>query len=154
ASITSRELLRFLVAQRVNCRAIKLGVQRMTQQRGAFVPVGKFPFGQYYKHSGQINVPGLLSALVGGVIAGAILGAVYAAAVIFIPFIKLTILICLFYGIALGAVPGFLLQKFKVRNLPISLGVVLLVTVVSFYLSWASWEAIVCRNAEEFPSIG
>jgi hypothetical protein len=112
-----------------------------------------FRHGRYYQHSGQINAAGLLAALAVGSIAGLVLGAIYAAAVVFIPFVKLRFLICLLYGICLGVVPARVLQFLKVRNIPISLVIVGIVTLISYYFSWACWEKIVARNIEDFPSL-
>ncbi len=114
---------------------------------------GPFRYGRYYQHSGQINAGGLLAALGVGTIAGVVLGGIYAVAVIFIPFIKLNFLLCLFYGIALGLVPAKLLRTMKVRNLPISLVIVGIVTLLSYYFCWATWEKVVARNEEDFPSL-
>lgn len=113
---------------------------------------GNSRYGRYYQHSGQINAVGVVATMLAGAIAGALLAAVYAGAVIFVPSVKLNFLICLFYGVALGAFPAGLLKRFKVRNVPISLAVVGVVTLVSYYLCWASWEAILLRNVQGFPS--
>jgi hypothetical protein len=107
-------------------------------------------YGQYYRHSGQINLGGVLAALTVGILAGSAMGVVYSAAIIFIPIAKLHAFCCLFYGIALGAVPAVLLKKFKVRNLPISLVIVGTVTLISFYVSWVSWEEMIITEPR-FP---
>lgn len=119
----------------------------------SFVPVNGSINGQYYRHSGQVNVPGIVSALIVGLIAGVVMGAVYAAGIIFIPYIKLRFLLSIFYGIGLGAVPASLLMKFKVRNIPLSVGIAGVVTVASFYVSWVAWESILMRTAERPPSL-
>ncbi len=113
---------------------------------------GTAKYGQYYRHSGQVNAGGVGMALVAGLVAGAILGTAYSAAVIWIPFIKLRCLACLGFGLLMGAVPATILLKLKVRNVPVSLAVVGVATLFSFYISWASWEAMVGREVRNFPS--
>ena len=113
---------------------------------------GDSKYGRYYRHSGQLNLSGVFAALSAGMVVGAVLGVVYSATVIFVPFVKLRGLACVFYGIGMGAAPAVLLKKLKVRNLPISLAVVGVATLLSFYISWASWEAIVLRDWSRAPS--
>jgi hypothetical protein len=109
-------------------------------------------FGQYYRHSGQINVGGIVAALIAGLIVGAVAAPIYSALVVFVPYVKLRAFGCIFYGLALGAVPAALLKKLSVRNVPISLLIVALITLFSFYISWASWESMVLRDVPDAPT--
>jgi hypothetical protein len=113
---------------------------------------GGSKYGQYYRHSGQINVAGVVAALIVGILAGAIMAVVYSGVVVFIPFVKLRGIACFFFGIGLGAVPAVLMRKLKVRSIPVSLAVVGVVTLLSFYISWASWEVMVLRDDPNAPS--
>jgi hypothetical protein len=114
---------------------------------------GTSKYGQYYRYSGQINVVGVFAALLLGVPAGVLMGAVYSAAVIYIPYIKLRLCFTILFGMGLGAFPAWLMKKMKVRNIPVSLAVVGVVTLISYYFSWASWEAMVLREVSNFAPL-
>jgi hypothetical protein len=113
---------------------------------------GNSKHGRYYRHSGQINAGGVVAALVAGLVAGGLMAGVYSALIVFVPFIKLRGIACFFYGFGLGVVPAALLKKFKMPNVPVSMAVVGVITLVSYYLCWASWEAFVLRGVAVAPS--
>ena len=100
----------------------------------------------YYQHSGKVDLSGTVVSLLAGVLIAAIAGTLYAAAVYYVPFIKLRWLACFGLGLCLGAIPAGLMQKLKVRNTRVVQGVVLLVTGVGFYAAWAAWEIFVLQG--------
>ena len=113
-----------------------------TQPLSAHTLAGSPKLGQYYRHSGQLNPAGVVAAAVIGGGAAAVLAVPYAYADRYIPEIHLNGLVCGLFGLALGAVPAFILKRFKVRNLPVSLAVIAVVAVVGLYVSWGAWESI------------
>lgn len=116
------------------------------QPLSAHVAAGSPQRGQYYRHSGHLNPAGVAVAGLAGVVVAAVLCVPYAYADKYCPEIHLNGLVCAAYGAALGVVPALLLQRFKVRNLPVSLAVIALVAAVGLYGSWAAWEAILTRG--------
>ena len=109
--------------------------------------------GQYYRHSGVVNLPGVLTAALIGAVVAIVGGIVYAYAVRFIPIDKLNALACLGFGCVLGFVPATVLLKRKVRNLPVSLAVIGVVAVLGLYTAWVAWEAII-MSAVTAPHFG
>jgi hypothetical protein len=117
-----------------------------------FGRAGSSRYGQYYKRSARINPGGVIAAAAMAIVFGAVMGVAYSAAIIFIPFIKIRFFGTFFYGLVLGVMSASFLIKFKVRDRGLSIAILLVSIFGSYYTAWASWEAIVARNIEHFPS--
>lgn len=102
----------------------------------------------YYRPSGEVTVAGLASGLGGGLVAAVALGFVYAYLITYLPVIFLNILCVIGYALVLGASAGSLLKLGKMRNPAVGMCIALIVTLVSYYFSWAVWLSIVVSGDE------
>lgn len=113
--------------------------------------------GEYYRTPwARISVRELLLASLAGVVIGLVpgglFGIAYAAADNFLPFVEGAMLACAFYGVLLGGACTIALAILRIRSLAATLVLCSLVTMISFFISWSSWEAIVLRNVDDAPS--
>ncbi len=93
----------------------------------------------YYKHSGKAPLLGLLAGLGGGLLIGIGLAFAYSYVIVYLPFVYLRVLATIGYGFALAFGVGFGLQTGKIRNTPVALAIVGVVTLISFYFVWGIW---------------
>jgi hypothetical protein len=101
----------------------------------------------YYAHSGRFSLRGLLFGVTGGLTAGVALGAGYAYALAYIPLVYLNALLPVGFGAVLGLVTADVLTSRKLRNTPLGLVSIALVTAVAWYASWAVWAYAVLARA-------
>ena len=102
----------------------------------------------YYRPSGEVTVSGLASGLGGGLVAAVALGFVYAYLIMYVPLIYLNILCVIGYALVLGASAGYLVKLGKMRNPAVGMCIALVVTLASYYFSWAVWLSIVVSGDE------
>lgn len=90
----------------------------------------------YYQPSNKMPPAGILALLAGGMIAALALALVYIYAVWYIPFVYINFILCLGFGLGLGAVLAILVRAGKLRS-PGAVGTLaLLVGLVAVYLEW------------------
>ncbi|RZK26574.1 MAG: hypothetical protein EOO63_14520 [Hymenobacter sp.] len=70
----------------------------------------------YYQPSNKMPLAGTLALLAGGVAAALVLALVYIYAVWYIPFIYINFILCLGFGLLLGAALAALARLGKLRN--------------------------------------
>src|SRR3954470_20084784 len=97
----------------------------------------------FYKHSGRITPLGLVLGIIAGAITAIIAGIIYAYADLYIPLIYLNVLLCICFGVAVGAAAAAAMHAGKVRNIPVALLIVTLVTALAYYLCWVVWMSAV-----------
>ncbi len=87
-------------------------------------------------------------AFVASALAGSMFGAIYAYVILYLPFAGwITFLIAAAFAVATGAVTAYTLKKQKTRNISVALLVSLVVSVISYYVSWGIWVyAFLRRN--------
>ncbi len=113
---------------------------------GSFIPQGL-----YYKHSGSFSVPGALIALVLGLLVGLPAAWLYAYLIRWNPIVYISFLATLGFGALMGYATESFLEKQRCRSVPVTVAVALLVTVISYYVSWAVWlHAILIENVSVF----
>lgn len=101
------------------------------------------PGEQFYKHSGRITPLGLLLGILAGAVTAIVAAIVYAYADLYIPLIYLNALLCIFFGVVVGAASAVAMQRGKVRNIPVALFIVTLVTALAYYVCWVVWMSAV-----------
>lgn len=99
--------------------------------------------GPYYRHSNRITWPGVILGTAIGIGIACCASVAYAWCMFKSPSEKLCALIAVFYGFGLGWVTAKVMRTLKVRNLPITMLVTLIVTAVGYYLAWCVWLSIV-----------
>lgn len=90
-----------------------------------------------YRHSGKFGATALVAVPLVGVLLGWPLGLAYAYLIKWIPFVYLNILLTIGYGALLGLAVGWTLQRCRVRNLPVTLVLAVVVGVAANYLQWS-----------------
>jgi hypothetical protein len=93
----------------------------------------------YYSHSGKFSASGALLAALCGLLAGAPIAWIYAWLIHWNPFIVASCLLTLCFGAAIGRLTSQFLIARKCRSVIVAGAVILLVTLVCFYVSWAVW---------------
>lgn len=92
-----------------------------------------------YKHSGKIELLGLVLMVLFGTATAAVLGVLYAYLTNFIPFPYINFFITLGYGGAVGLATGFGGKLGKVRNIPIMLAGGALAGLIAVYTAWVGY---------------
>ncbi|QDT05353.1 hypothetical protein K227x_37530 [Rubripirellula lacrimiformis] len=103
-----------------------------------------------YRHSGRVPVSGLVIAFAVLVPAAVVIGILYSGAVVYLPFLKLRCLLTLAYGGLLGTLVGWTCRWTKFRSHFFVAGMVILTTMVSFYVAWAVHCAWYISSADGF----
>lgn len=93
----------------------------------------------YYEPSGRVTAAGLAAGLGAGLAAGVVLAFAYSYLIRYVPIVQINFLCTLGYAAGLGAVIGSVMKWGKMRNNAAGLVVAVVVTVASFYFSWAVW---------------
>ncbi len=93
----------------------------------------------YYSHSGAVGVPGLLFVLFGGTLAAAILGTIYGYATYYIPFIYISFLLTIGFGLGTGFIVGFCGKLGKIRNNIVMLFMGIFFGLLGLYCCWVVW---------------
>jgi len=100
----------------------------------------------YYKPSNKMPPVGIMALLAGGVVAALVLALVYIYAVWYIPFVYINFILCLGFGLLLGAVLALLVRLGKLRN-PGAVGALaLLVGLVAVYLEWGVFMTLLFNS--------
>lgn len=107
--------------------------------------------GRYYKHSGQAPLASLLLGLVVGTLTASLVGGIYSYVILYLPIAGfITFILSGGYGAVCGFITAFMLQRGKVRNDALSMGVVMLGQLIGFYVAWAVWVyAFVMKSEPE-----
>ncbi|HEX8912047.1 MAG TPA: hypothetical protein VF796_06775 [Humisphaera sp.] len=105
----------------------------------------------YYKHTGRVTATGLLVTILVGLPAAVLAGVVYAYADLYIPLVYLNALLAVGFGVGLGALCGSVLRWGKVRNVPVSLGIIVMLAAVAYYACWVAW---VCGVIDRYGDPG
>jgi hypothetical protein len=113
---------------------------------------GDARYGRYYKHSGRVNVGGVLLSLAAGVPIALVLAVIYAYSAIYLPDLKLAAIACVVFGVLLGLLPSLLMARFKVRNQHVAVAVALVIAALGYYFSWVAWESILLKNLQNAPT--
>jgi hypothetical protein len=93
----------------------------------------------YYHHSGRFPLSGAVVGLLVGGICAIMLGAAYSYAVLYVPYPKLSVLLCMGFGAAVGAVTTRAMAKMKVRNWLVMCAVTVAAAAIGVYSAWLFW---------------
>jgi hypothetical protein len=104
---------------------------------------GDRQYGLLYRHSGRVTLRGTLLAAVAGLAAAVASGVIYAYADLYIPLVYLNIALCMGFGAAVGGLAALVMRWGKVRNLPVALAIVGVLTCVAYYVCWVTWVCAV-----------
>ena len=117
---------------------------------GAQAPPAGFarPQAVYYEPSGEVTAVGLAAGVGGGLAAGAAFAFAYSYLITYIPLVYLNLLCVLGYAAGLGALVGHLTKLGKMRNNAVGLIIAVVVSVASYYLSWAVWLSIMISRSD------
>jgi hypothetical protein len=100
----------------------------------------------YYQPSNKMPPVGILALLAGGVVAALALALVYIYAVWYIPFVYINFVLCLGFGLLLGAVLALLVRLGKLRS-PGAVGALaLLVGLAAVYLQWGVYLTLLFNS--------
>lgn len=100
----------------------------------------------YYQPSNKMPLAGILALLAGGVVAALVLALVYIYAVWYIPFIYINFILCLGFGLLLGAALAALARLGKLRSPGAVGGLALLVGLVAVYLEWGVFLTLIFNS--------
>ncbi len=92
---------------------------------------------QFYEHSGRSGTWGVPVAAGAGSVAALVLGAAYSYGTNWIPFIYLSFLLTIGFGIAVGAAVAWGARTGKIRNMAVATMVGSVVGVLAVYFAWA-----------------
>lgn len=112
---------------------------------------GTLKYGQYYHHTGKVTFIGVLSAGVAGLVAGAVAAALYAYGDVYIPIIYANVLLCFAFGAGVGVACAYVMRWGKVRNVPVTLAIVGVVTLASYYVCWVVWIFAQAQRGSRTP---
>lgn len=93
----------------------------------------------YYRHSGQYPPAGLVLGGLASLVAAVALAFAYAYGTLYSPLVRLTFIISIGYGLAVGWLTATILKSQRVRNTPLVLGATVLVLLAGYYASWVVW---------------
>jgi hypothetical protein len=108
--------------------------------------------GAYYSESGKVTGVGLAAGVCGGLAAAVALAFAYSYLNFYSPLLILNIASAAGYAAALGACVALLLRWGKTRNSAVGMFVATVVTLASYYLSWAVWLSVVPGGNTGDPS--
>lgn len=92
-----------------------------------------------YKHSGKIEILGIVYMIIFGITSASIFGMLYAYLVHFIPFIYINFFITLGFGFVVGFSTSFGGKLGKIRNNIVMLISGLLAGIIALYCSWVGY---------------
>ena len=105
----------------------------------------------YYQPSNKMPLPGSVLLLLGGALAAAALAFVYVYAIWYIPFIYINFLLCLGFGLVLGAALMQLARLGRLRSPWGVGGLALLVGLVAVYVEWAVYLTLLLNTEADGP---
>ena len=100
----------------------------------------------YYQPSRKMPLGGVFTFLLGGVVVAAVLALVYIYAVWYIPFVYINFILCIGFGVVLGAVLAQLVRMGKLRHPAAVGGLALLVGLAAVYLQWAIYLTLLLNS--------
>ena len=100
---------------------------------------GQRPYSAVYRHSGKVTFLGTALAAIAGLTCAVIAGVGYAYADLYSPAVKLNLLLCMGFGALLGVVVAGVLRWGKVRNTPVALALIFVITLAAYYVCWDAW---------------
>lgn len=101
-----------------------------------------------YEQSGKVGFLGLVAGVGTTLVLGPVLGGIYAAAIAYIPFIYVNVLLTLLFGAATGFAITFAMKMGKVRNTWVMVGGAFLGTCFVHYVGWMIWMAVMCFRSD------
>jgi hypothetical protein len=104
--------------------------------------------GAYYRESGAVTVAGLAAGIGGGLVAAVVLAFAYSYLNFYTPLLFLNIIYVVGYAIGLGVSVAALFKWGKTRNSTVGMFVATVITLASYYLSWAVWLSIVVSGGD------
>lgn len=104
---------------------------------------GNQPYSGFYRHSGKVTLRGTALAVLAGLAVAVVTGYLYGYADLYMPIVYGNVLLCLAFGGAIGFVAARVMRWGKVRNTPVSLAIVGVLTLAAYYVCWATWEIAV-----------
>ena len=104
---------------------------------------GVTPYRPFYSHSGKVTLRGTALSVVVGLLVAVLTGFIYAYADLYIPIVYLNVMLCLGFGAVIGAAAAAVLRWGKVRNVPVALAIVAVLTLVAYYVCWDVWAIAV-----------
>ncbi len=99
--------------------------------------LGKTRTGETYKHSGKVPAKGMLLVAFALIPFAIVMGVLYSFGIVYLPFMKIRVVVTLFFGGALGGLSAIVCHKAKFRSRLAVFLVILLVSATSYYASWA-----------------
>lgn len=132
--------------KRCGAAAVPGGTKEFTQTFGGqSAPGGGYQkgAGAYYCESGKVTGAGLAAGIGGGLAVAVALAFVYAYLNFYSPLLILNIVCAAGYAAALGASVAALFRWGKTRNSTVGMFVATLLTLASYYLSWAVWLSVI-----------
>jgi hypothetical protein len=102
----------------------------------------------YYSESGEVTAAGLAAAVGGGLVVAVVLAFAYSYINLYSPLLILNIFGAAGYALALGASVAALFKWGKTRNSLVGMFVVTVITLASYYLSWAVWLSIIVSRGD------
>lgn len=106
-----------------------------------------------YSHSGVVTPQGLLLGLVAGLAGGLVLGAVYGFIIFINPFIYVSVLATVAFGVAMGFLVAKTMKAGKVRNAFAVAAVALLAAAFAHAVGWLVWLAKFMEDVEDFEAV-
>lgn len=104
--------------------------------------------GAYYRESGAVTVAGLAAGIGVGLVAAVVLAFAYSYLNHYSPLLIINILCAVGYAFGLGALVAALFKWGKTRNSTVAMFVATIVTLASYYLSWAVWLSLVLARGD------
>jgi hypothetical protein len=104
-------------------------------------------YSPYYRHTGRLTARGLLATCVLAIPVAVVLAIAYAYADLYVPITFVDAGLALAFGAAMGGTCGLVLRWGKVRNVPVSLALTAVLTLVAYYVCWAAW---LCAAIDRF----
>lgn len=101
-----------------------------------------------YRPSGKVGVLGIFAGAATALVLGPVLGGLYAAAIAYIPFIYVNVLLTLVFGAAIGFAMTLAMEMGKVRNTWVIVGGAFLGTCFVHYVGWMIWMAVMCFRSD------
>lgn len=102
----------------------------------------------YYSESGAVTLAGLAAGLGGGLVAAVAFAFVYSYLNSYSPLLIVNVVCAPGYAFVLGGSVAALFRWGKTRNSAVGMFVATVVTLASFYLSWAVWLSIVVSGGD------
>lgn len=107
----------------------------------------------FYTHSGRVTPQGLVLGAAAALVGAPILGAIYAAAIYYIPFVYLNMILTVLFGLGVGFGVGGAMAFGHVRNTALTVLAGLAAAAVGHYVGWIVWVALVLQDVPDFNAV-